>query len=130
MRRFFFLIRFSLSSSSELPKDVTLDGELFCGRGQFQSTVSIVKTINSPHWNSGSNPVTFQVFDIPSLGNKPFEARLAELKKMFGPGGKWACREVEVVEHVKVKDRDHVLEKLKEIEALGGEGLMLREPKS
>jgi hypothetical protein len=42
---------------SELPKDITLDGELFGGRGEFQSTVSIVKTINSPHWKG----ITFQV---------------------------------------------------------------------
>lgn len=40
-----------------LPKDVTLDGELFGGRQQFQSTVSIVKTMNSPHWKG----ITFQV---------------------------------------------------------------------
>lgn len=41
----------------ELPKDVTLDGELYAGRGEFQSTVSIVKTINSIHWKN----ITFQV---------------------------------------------------------------------
>jgi DNA ligase 1 len=41
----------------ELPNDITLDGELFGGRGEFQSTVSIVKTINSPHWQG----ITFQV---------------------------------------------------------------------
>jgi hypothetical protein len=41
----------------ELPKDLKLDGELFGGRGEFQSTVSIVKTINSPHWKG----ITFQV---------------------------------------------------------------------
>lgn len=60
----------------ELPKDVTLDGEvsnqytcwispyeadlfhkLFGGRSNFQDTVSIVKTMNSPHWKN----ITFQV---------------------------------------------------------------------
>lgn len=41
----------------KLPKDVTLDGELFGGRGEFQTTVSIVKTINDPHWKD----ITFQV---------------------------------------------------------------------
>ena len=44
-------------SLAELPKDITLDGELFGGRGEFQSTVSIVKTVNSPHWKG----ITFQV---------------------------------------------------------------------
>ena len=40
----------------ELPKDITLDGELYGGRGEFQSTVSIVKTVNSVHWKN----ITFQ----------------------------------------------------------------------
>jgi DNA ligase 1 len=46
----------------ELPTDVTLDGELFSGRGEFQSTVSIVKTANSPHWKG----ITFQVLCLSS----------------------------------------------------------------
>ena len=33
-----------------LPRDMELDGELFGGRGQFQSTVSIVKTPESSRW--------------------------------------------------------------------------------
>lgn len=41
----------------ELPKDVTLDGELFGGRGDFQSTVGIVKTAGSKGWKN----ITFQV---------------------------------------------------------------------
>jgi hypothetical protein len=43
----------------ELPKDITLVGELYGGRREFQSTVSIVKTVNSPHWQN----ITFQVHD-------------------------------------------------------------------
>ncbi|KAG7086629.1 hypothetical protein E1B28_002571 [Marasmius oreades] len=110
----------------KLPKDVTLDGELFGGRREFQSTVSVVKTVNSPHWKN----ITFQVFDIPSHGNKPFEARIKLLKDLFGENGSHASEHVVVVEHEQAKGRDHVLEKLKEIESLGGEGLMLRKPKS
>ncbi|KAJ7040743.1 DNA ligase [Mycena alexandri] len=105
----------------KLPKDCTLDGELFGGRGNFQDTVSIVKTMNSPHWKG----ITFQIFDVPSE-TTAFEDRVAFLKKLFGPGGKYECPEVVLVEHEKAKNRKHVLEKLKEIEELGGEGLMLR----
>ena len=35
-----------------------------------------------------------------------------------------------VVEHELATSRQHVLDKLKEIESLGGEGLMLRKPAS
>ncbi|EAU82651.2 DNA ligase [Coprinopsis cinerea okayama7 len=109
-----------------LPKDVKLDGELFGGRQQFQSTVSVVKTVNSPHWKG----ISFQVFDIPSKASDPFEKRLETLDALFGEGGSHKCSHVSIVEHVLAKSRDHVLEKLKEIEELGGEGLMLRKPQS
>jgi DNA ligase-1 len=62
---------------------------------------------------------------VPSE-NTVFEDRVAFLQKLFGPGGKYECPEVVLVEHEKAKSRKHVLEKLKEIEELGGEGLMLR----
>ncbi|KAK7453457.1 hypothetical protein VKT23_011730 [Stygiomarasmius scandens] len=106
----------------KLPKDCTLDGELFSGRGDFQSTVSIVKTMHSPHWGR----VEFHVFDIPSMGSKPFEERYAHLQKLFGEKGTHASDKVKVVEHEQAKSRQHVLDKLKEVETLGGEGLMLR----
>ncbi|TRM67364.1 hypothetical protein BD626DRAFT_564316 [Schizophyllum amplum] len=111
----------------KLPKNVHLDGELFGGRGTFQSTVSIVKTINSPHWKN----ITFQVFDIPSLASQPFEDRLDALKKLVGKrGGSQRSRQVVLVWHEKVRDRQHVLDHLKHIEQLGGEGVMLRKPGS
>ncbi|KAH8824214.1 DNA ligase [Flagelloscypha sp. PMI_526] len=110
----------------KLPKDVTLDGELFGGRSKFQDTVSIVKTSGSPHWKN----IAFHIFDIPSSASLPFEERMDKLKELFGSGGEFACPEVVIVEHEEAKDKDHVLEKLKEIEGLGGEGLMLRKPGS
>ena len=39
-------------------------------------------------------------------------------------------KHVHLVEHEAAESREHVLDKLKEVEALGGEGLMLRKPKS
>ncbi|KAI5122801.1 hypothetical protein M0805_000144 [Coniferiporia weirii] len=109
------------------PEDVTLDGELFGGRGQFQSTVSIVKTPNTPRWED----ITFQLFDVPSMGNEPFEDRYNWLKSTFMRlSGERKERHVTVVEHLKAKSREHVLETLKEVEQLGGEGLMLRKPES
>ncbi|KAG9094737.1 hypothetical protein FS749_011933 [Ceratobasidium sp. UAMH 11750] len=104
-----------------LPKNVTLDGELFGGRGKFQDTVSVVKTINSPHWQN----ITFQIFDIPSRGSEPFEERVAYLKKHLSN-----IPQVNVVEHTMCKSREHLLETLKEVERDGGEGVMMREPGS
>lgn len=105
---------------------MTLDGELFSGRGKFQDTVSIVKTVNSPHWKG----ITFQVFDIPSSRSLSFEQRIDKLQALFGPDGSHADPAIVVVDHETAIDRDHVIEKLKEVESLGGEGLMLRKPGS
>ncbi|KAH6891588.1 hypothetical protein BKA70DRAFT_1119873 [Coprinopsis sp. MPI-PUGE-AT-0042] len=109
-----------------LPTDVTLDGELFGGRQKFQDTVSIVKTINSPHWKG----ITFEVFDIPSKASLAFEKRLEILEEFFGESGSHKSDHVHIVEHEEARDKDHVLERLKEVEELGGEGLMLRKPGS
>ncbi|KAG6897794.1 hypothetical protein C0992_010870 [Termitomyces sp. T32_za158] len=105
---------------AKLPKDVTLDGELFGGRGEFQSTVSIVKTLDSPHWKN----ITFQVFDIPSKGHLSFEERIDFLERLFGPDGDYTSDVVKVVKHEKATSRQHVLDKLREVESLGGEGLI------
>ncbi|KAF8881164.1 hypothetical protein CPB84DRAFT_1828120 [Gymnopilus junonius] len=110
----------------KLPKDITLDGELYGGRGTFQSTVSIVKTVNSVHWKN----ISFQIFDIPSRGDESFEQRYEFLQKTFGENGTNASEQIHVVQHEVAKDREHVLSKLKEVESVGGEGLMLRKPAS
>lgn len=75
---------------------------------------------------SSNHPCAIQIFDIPSRASEPFEDRIAFLKKTFGKGGTHEAEQIHVVEHEKAKGREHVLEKLKEIEGLGGEGLMLR----
>jgi len=87
------------------------------------------KKISSPLFLSPSL-IFAQVFDIPSRGTDPFESRLEYIQSLFGPGGSHCSDHVAVVKQEKVKDKQHVFDKLKEIESLGGEGIMLREPKS
>lgn len=64
------------------------------------------------------------------MGSEPFEKRIEHLEKLFGKGGTHASDKVQVVEHTVAKDRKHVLDELKKVETLGGEGLMLRKPGS
>lgn len=72
-----------------------------------------------------------QIFDIPSMGEDPFEARMAQLEKLFDEKkGTHADAQLVIVQQTQVRDREHVLEKLKEIETLGGEGVMLRKAES
>ena len=108
--------------TKNFPTDMTLDGELFGGRGKFQSTVSIVKTAGSGRWSE----VKYFIFDAPGV-KKPFEERLEAIHDYFDPK---SVKMVTVLEHVKCKGEDHLNAELKKVEARGGEGLMIRKPKS
>ncbi|KAJ3343953.1 hypothetical protein HDU93_005236 [Gonapodya sp. JEL0774] len=107
----------------KLPKDMSLDGELFGGRGKFIETVSTVKTMNSKNWGK----VTFQVFDAPSIGDQPFESRMKVLEELFM---KTPIDHVKLVRQTLCTGQSHVLKMLKDVENVGGEGLMLRKPDS
>jgi DNA ligase-1 len=103
--------------------DVALDGELWIDRKMFQRTVSIVRRQDK---NDLWREVRYLVFDAPAHGGH-FEQRLkffyeilADRRPPFAAAHP----------HVLCKNLDHLHEELARIEALGGEGLMLRQPRS
>jgi DNA ligase-1 len=100
-----------------------LDGELWIARKAFQRTTSIVRRQDkSNHWRE----VRYVVFDAPAH-EAPFEGRLAFFHEFIG-------REkppfAVAHPHEVCRGLDHLRKELKRIEALGGEGLMLRQPRS
>lgn len=101
-----------------LPAGVCLDGELFLGRGKFQTTVGIVRRKNptAADWSG----MTFRVFDAPACPGT-FETRLAYCESVLA-GNPVA----EVVPHVLCTSRDHMEEFFGDIICQGGEGIMLR----
>lgn len=109
--------------TQDLPRHMHLDGELFGGRKKFQSTVSIVKTPEHALWNK----VSYNVFDAPHLEKEPFEKRMKAVKEYFE---KAKPKYAKIVEHEKCTGTDQVDKELKRIIALGGEGLMIRQPGS
>jgi DNA ligase-1 len=102
-----------------------LDGELYAGRGNFQFCVSVVRRkVPTADWGQ----LTFQIFDVCSENVRgcPFEERIELASSAAGD-----CPFAEVVRHVQVtRGETEVRETLAEVERLGGEGLMLREPGS
>ncbi len=99
-----------------------LDGELFVGRGAFQRTVSIVRRMDrTEQWKH----VSFVVFDGPELGG-PFEERLAHLEDRLADASSF----VRVLPHEACASAEALTTELARIEALGGEGVMLRKPGS
>jgi len=105
-----------------LPK-TPLDGELWGGRKLFQRTVGIVKRQDhSPLWKD----LLYVVFDAPAFDGA-FEERMAHLESLVGRG---AHPYVRVHAQQVCRDIEHLKEELARVEALGGEGLMARRPKS
>ena len=99
-----------------------LDGELWIGRKQFQRTVGVVRRQDQPDtWKE----VRFVVFDAPAAPGG-FEARLAYLKTAALPAAAYAG----VLDHAACTGVEHLKAELARVEALGGEGLMLRQPGS
>lgn len=107
---------------ADLPAD-TLDGELWVDRKKFQKTISIVRSGDAGHeWRE----VRYVVFDAPNATG-PFEQRAAHAQKVLeraaAPHARWH-------EHVTCTGVEHLRGELQRVEALGGEGLMLRQPGS
>jgi DNA ligase-1 len=100
-----------------------LDGELWIGRKAFQRTTSIVRRQDkSEHWRQ----VRYVIFDAPAHPGD-FEGRLAFFHDFVAQERPpFALAHP----HEVCRGSDHLAEELARVEALGGEGLMLRRPRS
>lgn len=103
----------------DFPKGISLDGELYAGRGKFQNTMSYVRKHNpiDEEWKK----IKFMVFDVPHLKVSYIE-RYALLKQLKLP------RHVKIVEQILIKNLNQVEKKFKEVIEGNGEGLMIRDP--
>ena len=106
---------------SDLPP-VILDGELFGGRGQFDTTSGIVRLKKGTYeqWSG----LQFHVFDTPAMAEFPFEERYGYLQKLIS-----GQRHLKMCEQRKISN-EVLPTMLEEVFAEGGEGLMLRKPGS
>jgi DNA ligase-1 len=100
-----------------------LDGELWIDRKKFQRTVGIVRRQDKTDlWKE----VRFRVFDAPE-GGTGFEERLRMIERIMRKNHPpYALAH----EHEVCTGLDHLRRELARVEALHGEGLMLRQPGS
>ena len=89
---------------------VALDGELFAGRGEFNTIQGRIAR--------GFHGLTFQVFDAPMPGT--YRQRLAFLKSLSLPD------HVGLVPQVRCRDTRHLIEHADAIVSAGGEGAVVR----
>ncbi len=115
----FFAPKWFTASFPKLP----LDGELWGGRKLFQRTVGIVKRQDeSPLWKE----LKYLVFDAPKHGGV-FEERVAFVEETVRA---LKHDHLHAVEHLVCKGTEHLKTELARVEGLGGEGLMMRQPRS
>ena len=107
----------------EFPK-TPLDGELWMGRGTFETLSGIVrrKKPNDKDWGS----IRFMVFDLPA-NSTDFDGRLRRLKKIFSA---IQSPQIGLVEQFRVADSAELKASLRRVVSQGGEGLMLRKADS
>jgi len=106
----------------ELPRDVALDGELWIGRGQFEETMSIVRSETpDERWKR----VRYMVFDAPQAEGA-FEKRLQFLRENVSEGNGF----IRVVAQERCQGAAQLLAERDRVVREGGEGVMLRQPGS
>ncbi|MGO5000124.1 DNA ligase [Oceanisphaera sp. W20_SRM_FM3] len=100
--------------------DTHLDGELWLGRGQFDALSAAVRRYQpqEEEWRQ----IRFMVFDLPH-SNATFSERNAELARLLLPINTPYLAQVE---QLRLSDNTALAQRLSDIAAAGGEGLMLR----
>ena len=99
--------------------NVSLDGELWAGRGTLEKLVAILSSKNSQDWSG----VKYCVFDLPD-SPETYEVRMDKLSKLKFPP------HIQVVARQQCEGNDHLQKLLSSICENGGEGLMAVRPGS
>lgn len=102
-----------------LPRQTIIEGELWIGRGQFQTLATIIrdKVPNAQQWQA----VNFMLFDAPSVAG-PFKTRLEALSSLSQHIDEPFIR---VIEQRRLERYAQLETLLKRIDTDGGEGVML-----
>lgn len=101
------------------PNYVSLDGELWLGRGTFELLCELLGFGDPNGWKR----VSFIAFDLPSC-DKPYEIRMRDLANVELP------HHVRVVDIKRCKGNHQLQQHLANVVDHGGEGLMAHKPNS
>ena len=100
-----------------------IDGELWIKRNEFSKTVSIVQKKEAGNdWKK----LTFQIFEVPNQPGGLLE-RLHVLELYLE---RFPAPYIRIIDQEKVHNRSDINARLKHIIAIGGEGLVLRNPET
>ncbi|MGV6988125.1 DNA ligase [Testudinibacter sp. P80/BLE/0925] len=97
-----------------------IDGELFSQRGEFEMISSIVRSADDRGWHK----LKLYVFDVPNADGD-LNARLQTLADYLQQN---PSAHIEIIRQIPIKNKQHAEDFLAEVEALGGEGIVVRNP--
>lgn len=103
----------------KLPKETSLDGELWLGQGNYELVNAIFNSKEYTQWIN----MTFMVFDLPN-SKEYYESRMRDLFNLKLPD------HVHVVEVERCSGSGHLRECLEHIVGIGGEGVMANQSRS
>lgn len=107
--------------TADLPRSLELDGEIYLGRQQFRECMHITRRSDGQgDWTK----ITYVIFDAPRVAGGIIE-RLRIAQQAFI---NFTGRHLIIHPYMICEGKEHVNRELKRVEALGGEGLMLRHP--
>lgn len=114
-----------LSPPHDYTKDFppfALDGELWSSRGAFEHVVSIVNSkVAHERWNQ----LSYYIFEVPDQKGGLFD-RLNVLEAYMD---KHSVEEIKIISQKMIKSKQEVKEYFDEVIKLGGEGIVIRDPK-
>ncbi len=102
-----------------LPKGFSVDGELWLGRGTFETLMGIIKLGDVAGWER----INFMIFDLPS-SKELYETRMSDLSTLELPNY------ARLVNIRRCRGNDEIHKYLSQIVDLGGEGLMVNKMRS
>jgi DNA ligase-1 len=100
-----------------------IDGELWTSRGDFENVISIVNT-QTPH--EGWKQIFYNIFEVPNQkGGLLMRLEVLDKWLMKNPN-----KFIKILPQMVCNNEHHLKEELKRVEALGAEGLVVRNPKA
>ncbi len=109
---------------SQLPA-IALDGELWIARNTFEHISALIRRKHTSYkeWSNAHHTVSYNVFDLPHHKGT-FDQRLNALSALYNTS-RFQNTFWRPVQQFKIANHKVLMEQLKAIEQLGGEGLML-----
>jgi len=100
-----------------------LDGELWVGRDRFEEVASITSRQQA---HTGWQEISYNIFEVPNVPGG-LDARLGRLRDYLSDR---PVSHLRIIPQVPCEGEEHLQARLQEVEAAGGEGLVLRNPLS